>query len=254
MTVDSIPGQVFSRVARRSAAEDVRAQLVALIESGQLKVDSRLPSENALAQTFGVSRPVIREALVSLHALGLTAARNGKGTYVASNRVTTPMLLGRYSPANLNEVRRCLEVPSARLAAERRTSKDVGRLAEIIASLEDAGDPAKRNKLDASFHLAIATATGNSLFTKLVEDLRSILEEQSLAASTVPHRRDGAINEHRAIYDAIVRRDSDAAARAMAAHLDAVDNTFLTLARAAARVPAVDDTDPAPFPAPRTRS
>ncbi|HVO89239.1 MAG TPA: FadR/GntR family transcriptional regulator, partial [Casimicrobiaceae bacterium] len=222
---------VFAPVARRSAAEDVRAQLIALIESGRIKVDSRLPSENELARTFGVSRPVVREALVSLRALGLTKSHNGKGTYVASSRVSTPMLLGRYSPANLNEVRRCLEVPSARLAAQRRTSEDVGRLAEIIAALQDADDPARRNKLDASFHMAIAQATGNPLFVKLVEDLRSILEEHSLAASRVPNRRGGAIAEHRAIYDAIVRRDADGAAEAMATHLNAVDNSFLSLER-----------------------
>jgi DNA-binding FadR family transcriptional regulator len=238
MTISTKDLQVFSRVSRRSAAADVRAQLVASIESGQFKVDSRLPSENALALSFGVSRPVIREALVTLQALGLTAARNGKGTYVASNRVRAPMLLGRYSPAHLNEVRRCLEVPSARLAAMRRTSEDIGRLAEIIAALQDEDDPTKRNKLDASFHMAISQATGNPLFAKLIEDLRAILEEHSLAASTVPHRRDGAIAEHRVIYDAILRRDADAAGEAMAAHLNAVDNSFLSLERMAA-----DDAD-----------
>lgn len=246
MTTEIEEGQVFARVARRSAAEAVRAQLVALIESGTLKVDARLPSENALAETFGVSRPVVREALVSLHALGLTTARNGKGTYVSSKRVSTPMLLGRYSPSNLNEVRRCLEVPSARLAAERRTSEDVGRLAEIIAALEDAGDPAKRNVLDASFHAAIAQATGNPLFAKLIEDLRAILEEHSLAASAVPHRRDGAITEHRAIYDAIVRRDPVASGDAMAAHLDAVDNTFRSLARNVAAASVANGDEPPP--------
>jgi DNA-binding FadR family transcriptional regulator len=193
MTTIADDPQPFSPVSRRSAAADVRAQLVASIESGRFKVDSRLPSENALALSFGVSRPVIREALVSLQALGLIAARNGKGTFVASNRVRAPMLLGRYSPAHLNEVRRYLEVPSARLAALRRTSEDIGRLAEIVAALQDEDDPAKRNKIDASFHMAISRATGNPLFAKLIEDLRSILEEHSLAASMVPHRRDGAI-------------------------------------------------------------
>jgi len=226
----------FSRVARRSAAADVRQQLLASIQSGQFKVDSRLPSENALAVTFGVSRPVIREALVSLQALGLLAARNGKGTFVASDRVRAPMLLGRYSPAHLNEVRRYLEVPSARIAASRRSSEDVGRMAEIVAALQDEDDPAKRNKLDASFHLAISQATGNPLFAKLIEDLRSILEEHSLAASTAPHRRSGAIAEHRAIYDAILRRDSDAAGNAMAAHLHAVDNSFASLERVVTKI------------------
>lgn len=227
----------FTPVSRRSAAALVRAQLLASIESGELEVDARLPSENALATTFGVSRPVIREALVSLQALGLLAAHNGKGTFVASNRVRSPLLLGRYSPAHLNEVRRYLEVPSARLAALRRSTKDVSRLAAIIAELQDEDDPAKRNKLDASFHMAISQATGNPLFAKLNEDLRAILEELSFAASHEPTRRKGAIAEHRAIYEAILHRDADAAAAAMAAHLDAVDNSFRLLERKARAAP-----------------
>jgi DNA-binding FadR family transcriptional regulator len=232
LTHEALDEPMFSRVTRRSAADTVREQLVALIETGKLKVESRLPSENELAQSFGVSRPVIREALVSLQALGLTTSRTGRGTYVISTRATSPLLLGRYSPAHLNEVRRFLEAPAARLAAERRSGEDVGRLAEILAAMEDSDDASQRKKHDASFHLAIAQAAGNPLFAKLIEDLRSILEEHSAAASHVPHRRHGATTEHRAIYDAIVRRDADGAAAAMIAHLNAVDNSFKVLAGA----------------------
>lgn len=236
LTDADVDEPVFERVSRRSAADTVREQLVLLIESGKLKVESRLPSENDLAQSFGVSRPVIREALVSLQALGLTTSRVGKGTYVVSSRATSPLLLGRYSASHLNEVRRFLEVPAARLAAERRSGEDVGRLAEILAAMEDSDDASQRKKYDASFHLAIAQAAGNPLFTKLIEDLRSILEEHSAAASHVPHRRRGATTEHRAIYDAIVRRDAESAGAAMIAHLDAVDNSFKVLAHAVGEV------------------
>ncbi|HXP73069.1 MAG TPA: FadR/GntR family transcriptional regulator [Stellaceae bacterium] len=221
------------RVTRRSAADDVRAQLVSLIESGKLKVDHRLPPEHELAKQFGVSRPVVREALVGLNALGLTTSHAGKGTFVTANHVRVPLLLGRYSPAHLNEVRRYLEVPAARLAAERRTDSDVGQLAAILARMEDTDDPAKRNKLDADFHIAIAQAGGNPLTVKLIEDLRSILEAHSLAAAAMPNRRTGALAEHRAIYEAILRRDPTGAATAMSAHLNAVDNSFIKLAGSA---------------------
>jgi DNA-binding FadR family transcriptional regulator len=225
----------IAKLGRRRAAEDVRRQLISLIESGTLKVDERLPSEHELARDFGVSRPVIREALVGLTALGLATAHNGKGTFVTSDRVRTPLLLGQYSPAHLNEVRRYLEVPSARLAAERRSADDIGRLAAILARLEDAADPAQRNKLDADFHIAMAQAGGNPLLVKLIEDLRSLLEAHSLAAAAAPNRRAIAIAEHKAIYEAILRRDPDAAGIAMSAHLEAADNSFIALARAAAK-------------------
>ena len=212
---------------KRGAAE-VRARLQAAIEAGEYKRNDRLPSESELARSFDVSRPVVREALMSLQALGLTASQSGRGTFVVSERVGVPLLMGRYSPAHIREVRRCLEIPSARLAAERRTDRDVGELAAILARLEDADDPAKRNRFDASFHIAIARASGNPLIMKLVEDLRAILEEHSLAAARRPHRREAAMAEHRLIYEGIVARDADAAAAAMEAHLVAAEQSLLS--------------------------
>ena len=211
---------------KRGAAE-VRARLQAAIEAGEYKQNERLPSESELARSFDVSRPVVREALMSLQALGLTASQSGRGTFVVSDRVAVPLLMGRYSPAHIREVRRCLEIPSARLAADRRTDRDVGELAAILARMADADDPAKRNRFDASFHIAIASASGNPLIVKLVEDLRAVLEEHSFAVARAPHRRKEAIEEHTRIYEAIVGRDPDAAAAAMEAHLAAAERSLV---------------------------
>jgi GntR family transcriptional repressor for pyruvate dehydrogenase complex len=215
------------RPARRSAAADVQAELQAQIESGHYKQNGRLPSEADLARSFGVSRPVIREALMSLQALGLTASQTGKGTFVVSQRVSAPLLMGRYSPSHIREVRRCVEIPSARLAAERRSEAQVGELAGILVRMEDADDPQRRNRLDADFHIAIAVAAGNPLIAKLIEQLRTVLEEHSLALGQIPRRRENARGEHRAIYDAIVQRDADGAAAAMEAHLVAAERSFI---------------------------
>jgi DNA-binding FadR family transcriptional regulator len=216
-------------IGRRGAVADVLARLQTQITTGEYKRDDRLPSESELCKAFGVSRPVVREALVSLQALGLTASQPGIGTFVVSDRVRVPLLLGRYSPRNVREVRRCIEIPAARLSAERRTDRDVGEMAAILARMEDADNPARRNQLDASFHIAIARSSGNPLIVKLVEDLRSVLEEHSLAAARAPYRRRAAAEEHRAVYDAIVDRDPDAAAAAMEAHLAAAEGSFTEL-------------------------
>ena len=213
-------------VRQRSAAAEVQAKLQAHIESGQYRQNDRLPSESELARQFGVSRPVIREALTRLHALGLTASQTGKGTFVVSDRVRPPLLMGLYSPAHIREVRRCIEIPSARLAAERRTDRDIGELAAILARMDEADDPARRNRLDASFHIAIAAAGGNPLIVRLIEDLRGILEVHSLAVAQAPYRRKMASTEHRRVYDAIVKRDPDAAAAAMEAHLVAAESAL----------------------------
>jgi DNA-binding FadR family transcriptional regulator len=213
-------------VPRRGAVADVQARLQARIAAGEYKADERLPSESELCKAFGVSRPVIREALMSLQALGLTTSQPGIGTFVVSDRVRIPLVLGRYSPAHVREVRRCIEIPAARLAAERRTDRDVGELAATLARMDDADDPTRRTLLDASFHVAIARSSGNPLIVKLVEDLRTVLEEHSLAAARRPYRRRAAADEHRAVYDAIVERDPEAAAVAMEAHLAGAERSF----------------------------
>ena len=211
---------------RRGAVADIQERLQARILAGEYKPSERLPSESELCKAFGVSRPVVREALMRLQALGLTTSQAGIGTFVLSDRVSVPLLLGRYSPAHVREVRRCIEIPAARLAAERRGDRDVGEIAAILARMDDADDPARRNQLDASFHIAIARSSGNPLIVKLVEDLRSVLEEHALAAARAPYRRRAASEEHRAVYDAIVDRDPDAAAGAMEAHLEAAERSF----------------------------
>ncbi len=213
-------------VPRRGAVADVQARLQARIAAGEYKADERLPSESELCKAFGVSRPVIREALMSLQALGLTTSQPGIGTFVVSDHVRIPLVLGRYSPAHVREVRRCIEIPAARLAAERRTDRDVGELAATLARMDDADDPTRRTLLDASFHVAIARSSGNPLIVKLVEDLRTVLEQHSLAAARRPYRRRAAADEHRSIYDAIVDRDPDAAAFAMDAHLAGAERSF----------------------------
>jgi len=239
----------LAKVERRSAASDVQSQLQSLIVGGQFKPNDRLPSEIELARSFGVSRPVVREALMSLQALGLTASQTGKGTFVVSDRVRAPLLMG-YSPAHIKEVRRALEIPSAQFAALRRTDHDVGQLAALLARMEDADDPAKRNRLDAEFHIAIAVASGNTLILKLLEDMRTILQEHSLALAKAPHRRKAASVEHTRIYNAIVQRDAEAAGAAMADHVDNAERTFASLDLSADRGLALS-LQPAPVEAPR---
>lgn len=217
--------------SRRSVVSDVRQQLIALIRSGEVKVNDQLPSEMQLARQFGVSRPVVREAIVSLNALGLTTSLNGRGTFVTSTTAEPPLLLGGYAPEHVNEIRRCLEIPAARLAALRRTDADIVRLRGLLARIDAEEEANRRNKIDAEFHVGIAEVTGNPLLTRLIGDMRSSLEDESLTVSVVANRRAGARAEHLAIVEAIARQDGAAAADAMCAHLDAIDQSLALLGR-----------------------
>src|SRR5262249_23742894 len=95
------------QIARTSAADGVRDQLLALIQGGGLAVGDKLPSEHELARQFGVSRPIVREGLGALRAAGVLESRSGSGTYVTATQPTRSglTLLGRYAPEDLHEVR-----------------------------------------------------------------------------------------------------------------------------------------------------
>jgi GntR family transcriptional repressor for pyruvate dehydrogenase complex len=214
---------VFHTVGRVNAAEAVRGQLESLIQSGDLKPGEKLPPEKELARLFGVSRPIVREALGSLRAVGAIVSYSGRGSFVATTVPERPLLQGRYSLSELYEVRSLIETDGAALAAQRRTEADVERLGQIIESLENCSDTEEWSRLDAALHIAIAEATGNQVRVELVEHLRDLLVEQANVAVAIAGRMPQAEQEHRAIYDAVEAGDARAAKHAMSVHLE---NTY----------------------------
>jgi GntR family transcriptional regulator, transcriptional repressor for pyruvate dehydrogenase complex len=202
----------------------VHAQLLRWIESGQLEVGSKLPSEHELAESFGVSRSVVREALRGLGTMGLVCPRNGRGTFVTSTRPVHGgvALLGRASTDELDEVRSHLELPGATLAARRRTPAQLVALGDIVEAQSQCTDPEEWVRLDAAFHIVIAEATRNRVQVQLVENLRELLVEQSIAVARVPGRLPAATEEHRAILAAVGSGDEAGARAAMARHLERI--------------------------------
>ncbi|MCU1511083.1 MAG: GntR family transcriptional regulator [Arthrobacter sp.] len=146
---------------RLSAAEAVFNALRTDIESGLVEVGAKLSSETTLAQRYGVSRSVVREALRSCTALGLTVTKTGKGTFVVASQVAKDLVLGSYSARDLTEARPHIEVPAAGLAAQRRTAEELEGLRDIVAAMAAEDDPEAWVSLDSSFHAAIARASGN---------------------------------------------------------------------------------------------
>jgi DNA-binding FadR family transcriptional regulator len=210
--------------ARVGAAEAVLADLRASIDRGDLPVGTKLPAEAALAARYSVSRSVIREALRTTTALGLTATHTGKGTFIVADKANAETLLGQYSVHELREARPHIEVPGAGLAALRRTSEQLDHLWALINAMDVVLDPAEWVRLDGELHLAIARASGNRVFGAVVAEMRQTLTEQSRLLNTVPKRREANGVEHRAIVKAIADGSQPDAAAAMAAHLAIVDS------------------------------
>ena len=221
-------GQGIQRV---SAMEAVLAHLRGAIERGEYAVGDKLPAEASLGKEFEVSRSVVREALRGLQALGLTASRTGKGTFVISNRAVENPTFGPYSARDLFEVRRHVEVPAAGYAARRHSSDDLDMLSDLLERMTRETDNTAWVALDSLFHITIAQASGNPVFGKVIEEIRDALAKQSSFLNQLGDRRPASNDEHRLIIEAIAQRSEDAAVEAMTVHLEHVENALTTIVR-----------------------
>ena len=229
------------RPARKLTAE-VISRLTEEIVAGKLAPRTRLPTEHALMQAFGVSRTVVREAIAVLRAEGLVETRQGAGAFVAADPSRRPF---RLAPEGLQsieqvldvlELRICVEVEAAGLAAERRRRTDLSRLARNNAAFAETiakGDLAV--DLDYDFHAAVGSATGNPFFSSFLDFIGRIiiprrtvhLEVNSPALMPYLQR---ILQDHTAIERAIAAADVGAARRAMHSHLARARTRYRLLA------------------------
>jgi len=216
-------------VAPRTVADQVADQLRRLITSGEFKPGDRIPSERELATRLGVGRPAVREALRELKAQGLiVTGRGAQGTTVAG--VIAPSFAEPLSPllgtgaerlTELMEVRSAVEIEAAGLAARRATLEDLHRLSSI-------GVPGKNltPEEDVAFHAAIAQATHNPLFERVIREPVDILHDHMAAILNVYYSEPGGgvtlQQQHDAIRRAIRAGDEQKARQAMRQHLEHV--------------------------------
>ncbi|MGG7517734.1 FadR/GntR family transcriptional regulator [Allorhizobium undicola] len=209
-------------ISRKNAAEVVFDDIRTAIMSGRVSVGTRLPSESHLASRYGVSRPIVREALRSLQTLGLTQTRTGSGTFVVMSQPGKELTYGNYSARDLMEARPFVEIPAAGWAAERRNEAQMKNLLSLCDQMDRQEDPLKWVLLDWEFHRAIAEASGNAVFCKIVSDVREALTEQSELVNFMAPRRTASNIEHRRIAEAIRSGSAEAARAAMESHLGLV--------------------------------
>lgn len=201
---------------RSSLVTQVIEQLQEQVGSGNWRVDERIPPENTLAETLGVGRNTVREAVRALCHTGLLECRQGDGTYVRATSELSGAMRRRLSSAELVEtleVRQGLEVTAARLAAARRTDADLSVLAAALREREDAwkaAEPIAFVDADMGFHVAVVAAAHNSVLAEIYADFSEALRA-SIAASGSP--MENTYVAHSEIFDAIAVGDADAAER-----------------------------------------
>jgi len=251
------PDPLYSRIV---------GQIRTLIQRGELSPGDRLLSERRLAEQLGVGRNSLREALALLVGMGFLKVAPRGGIYVrnagldgAVELLTSHFLQERQDIYHLLEARDIVETAAARLAAERAAPADLER---IRLAMEDvAADVAARRAADISdtrFHRLIADAAHNPVLQSLMSILSSLMEKEYGPVRrrflNDPHRAPRFLAQHRAILHALRRRDGEAAARAMRAHITfAVESLFQLNRRVLAPVGRVGESRRAGIKARRER-
>ncbi|KAA1013535.1 FadR family transcriptional regulator [Paraburkholderia panacisoli] len=221
MPTSTPPGSIRRRP--RSLAQEVLDSLTEQIRSGVLAPGVKLPSEFELTQVQGVSRTVIREAILRLQASGLVETRKGIGTFVLENVASTVTLESARLPGGRDvfailELRTCIETEAAGLAALRADARDLENIYQALQSIEARarlGEDASSE--DFQFHMQIARATRNLY---LVDVLSQLDPRNAPRANLAPERYLSRVNnEHSDIYEAIARGEAEGARAAMRMHL-----------------------------------
>jgi GntR family transcriptional repressor for pyruvate dehydrogenase complex len=199
-----------------------------MIHGEALKVGDKLPSEQELAEKFGVSRNILREALKTLKERGLISVRTGDGSYVAkpkpeilTNVVTRLIRLSDVTLRDVIELRSAIEVVASGLAAERAEPADIDELRVVITSMEAHREDVDRwAQAELRFHRTVANATKNPLFPSFIQALSSHLYNLFVEGYHKPTAAPHGIAGHKAILNAIKARDKKKAEKAMLTHLE----------------------------------
>lgn len=235
MTTSSEPRD--GPITKRRLYEEVERRLEAEITSGRLKAGDTIPSERDLMQRFGVGRPAIREAMLSLRNKGLLRVGAGERTRVSRptidaivEGVSGPVRLMLADPQgvrDLQHARRFLECALARHAAAQANAAAVARLlARLEANRAALNNPSAFERTDVEFHYELALIAGNPIFSSLHQATVGWLMQQRTISLMQPGAMRAACAFHQRVFDAIASHDPDAAEREMRAHLESVERYY----------------------------
>lgn len=217
----------LNRVNLYEQVADNLEQMILNSEDSQWGEGEQLPPEQELADQFGVSRNVVREAIKLLKERGLAEPRNGVGVYITrpdSQKLSALMyrfvLMNNIDADSIYDTRILLEGHNARLAASRGTQEDLEKMRALLAKMEDRTISVnERRETDYLFHVAIAEAAGNPinifLTTAMKDVFIAMIEKGIFNVGGI----DDACRRHQRIMRALEAHDGDEAEAAMRDHL-----------------------------------
>jgi GntR family transcriptional regulator, transcriptional repressor for pyruvate dehydrogenase complex len=225
---------MFQKISPRKISDEIIEQFKSLLSRGELKPGDELPSERELADSIGVSRPPLREALNTLQAMGFIEIKPRSRIIVKAVtekllRDPLTILIGEDTAKlfEVLEIRRAMESWAAYRAAERATPSDIEKLRKILEKEEDNLKNNREDaKTDADFHVTIALATHNTVFSHLFASWYHLLWNTQQVARDKIFRKKGnrtiIADQHRRLFEAIRDRDRDQASRVATSHIDFV--------------------------------
>lgn len=197
------------------------------IRAGEFAPGVRLPAERLLAVTYGVSRPTVRQALLSLEKDGLLQIKSGSGVYVTGPERPAPDAVQDVDvgPFELLEARRAIESEICALAAVRIGDEDLAALEALLGRMGDV--PAARaarsvDELSGEFHRVVARSTANSMMVMASDTLWKAWSgspQTRLLRTNAPMGADWWVKGHGAVLAALRSKSPDAARKAMKEHL-----------------------------------
>lgn len=216
--------------------EDVIKRLKEWISGPSRIQGGKLPPERELARELGVSRTILREAVITLEALGALEVRERSGIYVKGQNVEsftmslkTLNLWPEDLLIHLMEMRLLVEVPAAGLSAIRRNDTELDQMRECVRKLEEAqnsrsGENPTGAFWDSLLHTIVVNAAHNPILTRLYEGLSTTMEKHIihsrnilLALSDMP---DKILKEHRNLVNSIEEKDPQGAMGSLRVHLE----------------------------------
>lgn len=206
------------------------------IQKGVYAPNDKLPPERKLAEQLGISRVLLREAIVALETLGILEVRLRQGIFVKEQPLQDFNESLRYLPSwssdfvpQLMEIRLIIDVHAAELAARRRTGEELDKLKEFLAQLEENrpnnNEEMKQHaKQEFLIHTVIVEAAHNVILSRIYEGIVALMEKNNeilhKAFSRGRNWIERIITHHRAIIGAIEIKDSEKAAAYMKLHIE----------------------------------
>lgn len=214
-------------IRRTKLSEELADRLIANILDGKFALGERLPPERDLARYLNVGRPTLREALVTLSAIGLVEIRHGDGIYIVNRHADFvakafgwAALLDPGSASEVVEARLSIWSTLAEQAALRATDEDLARLEDLLDELRASLADRKRfAAADVEFHLTVARAAGNVTLQRLLQALDALHGRRSAEHLSASGASEAALHQNQALARAIAARDPAAAREAARDHV-----------------------------------